>query len=153
MESYRHTQIGHVIRWSMRASALISFVALWFAGRSGELDARSEQTIAAVALVLFFAMSVLFGSLTVIVDDERVVARFGPGPLRFRYALADVRAARAVRNAWWHGWGIRLTPHGWLFNVSGLDAVELELKNGRRVRIGTDQPRELVEALAAALRR
>jgi len=45
--------------------------------------------------------------------------------------------------SWLVGWGIRWTGSGWLFNVSGLDAVELSLKSGRRFRIGTDDPRGL----------
>ena len=55
-----------------------------------------------------------------------------------------------MRNLWYYGWGIRYTPHGWLFNVSGLDAVELELKNGRTWRVGTDEPVELLAAIQAA---
>jgi hypothetical protein len=34
-----------------------------------------------------------------------------------------------------------------MWNVWGLDAVELELDTGRRFRIGTDQPVELTDAL------
>ena len=40
-----------------------------------------------------------------------------------------------------------MTPSGWMFNVSGLDAVELELVNGKRFRIGTEDPSEVVEAI------
>jgi hypothetical protein len=56
-----------------------------------------------------------------------------------------------VRNKWWYGWGIRLTPHGWLFNVGGLDAVELELASGRKFRIGTDEPQGLLNAIRTAM--
>jgi hypothetical protein len=36
----------------------------------------------------------------------------------------------------------------WVWNVSGLDAVELTLRSGRRFRIGTDEPEELAKAIA-----
>jgi hypothetical protein len=52
-----------------------------------------------------------------------------------------------VRNRWYYGWGIRITPRGWLYNVSGLDAVELALKNGKCVRIGSDEPHALARAI------
>lgn len=52
-----------------------------------------------------------------------------------------------MRNKWWYGWGIRLTPHGWLYNVSGLDAVELHLTGGRKVRLGTAEPAQLSRAI------
>jgi hypothetical protein len=46
--------------------------------------------------------------------------------------------------------GIRLSPGGVLWNVSGLDAVELSLDGGRRFRVGTDEPRALAAAIAQA---
>jgi len=33
-----------------------------------------------------------------------------------------------------------------VYNVSGFDAVEIVLKNGRKDRIGTDAPQELAAA-------
>ena len=34
-----------------------------------------------------------------------------------------------------------------MYNVSGLDAVELTLRNGRRFRVGTDERQALLNAL------
>jgi len=64
--------------------------------------------------------------------------------------LAAIRTCIVVRNRWWYGWGIRWTPRGWLYNVSGLAAVELTLTDGRRLRIGIDEPERLCEAIAQA---
>jgi hypothetical protein len=50
----------------------------------------------------------------------------------------------------WYGWSIRLTPHGWLYSVSGLAAVELTLQDGKRLRIGTDEPERLCQAIGQA---
>ena len=41
--------------------------------------------------------------------------------------------------------------NGWLFNVSGLQAVEIFLRSGKKYRIGTDEPERLVEAIRANL--
>ncbi len=106
-------------------------------------------TIAVTAILA--ACLALFHSLTVEVDGERLLLRFGVGLVARRIPLAEIRGAAPVRNAWYYGWGVRSTPHGWLYNVSGLDAVELSLAGGRRVRIGTDRPRELAAAVSAAL--
>ncbi|MEK7656054.1 MAG: hypothetical protein AAB386_05245 [Patescibacteria group bacterium] len=35
----------------------------------------------------------------------------------------------------------------WIYNVSGFDAVEIILKNGKIYRIGTDVPKELEVAI------
>ena len=35
----------------------------------------------------------------------------------------------------------------WIYNVSGFDAVEIIMKNGKIYRIGTDVPEELEAAI------
>jgi hypothetical protein len=93
-------------------------------------------------------MTWLFGSLTVEVDDEELRHWFGPSFWKKSYQLLDIESSTVVRNSWFWGWGIRLTPNGWLYNVSGLDAVQLQLRSGRKLRIGTDDPQGLVEAIS-----
>ena len=61
--------------------------------------------------------------------------------------LGDIRTIRAVRNSWMNGFGIRMRPGFRLYNVSGLDAVELELNNGEIRRIGTDDASGVATAL------
>lgn len=51
----------------------------------------------------------------------------------------------------YYGWGIHLTPHGWLYNVSGSDAVEIRMKTGKKYRIGTDVPEELERAISRSI--
>ena len=63
-----------------------------------------------------------------------------------------VRGVRQVRNKWWYGWGIRKIPKGWMYNVWGLDAVELEMESGKVFRIGTDEPDQLLGALSIQVR-
>ena len=36
---------------------------------------------------------------------------------------------------------------GWLYNVSGLDAVEIETSDGDVIRLGTDEPNQLSSVL------
>jgi hypothetical protein len=94
----------------------------------------------------------LFYSLTVEVTDRDIRIRFGIGVVERRFPLADIQAVKPVRNRWYYGWGMRLTPHGWLYNVEGLDAVELAMSTWRHVRIGTDKPVRLTKAIRAAIR-
>ena len=70
--------------------------------------------------------------------------------MRKRIALRDVQGWREVRNPWYSGWGIHLAPGGVLWNVSGFDAVQLALADGKRFRIGTDEPAALVAAITRA---
>ena len=59
---------------------------------------------------------------------------------------------REVKDPWYYFLGIRYTPRGWLFAVSGSSAVELQLKSGKFFRIGTDEPERLIKALDVASR-
>ena len=72
---------------------------------------------------------------------------FGPGLWRYRLPLADIVNVSIVRNSVLNGFGIRMRPGFRLYNVSGLDAVELQLKSGDIRRIGTDDARGLAAAL------
>jgi len=141
---YRHTQSGWVIVGT--CGAIVLLIACL------PLPARAPREcllwIAALPLILVL---MLFNRLTVEVDDTTIRLRFGVGLIRKTFSLTDVASCQPVRNQWWWGWGIRLFPGGWLYNVSGLDAVELVLKNGKRFRIGTDEPRRLAEFIQAKL--
>ncbi len=139
---YRHTQTGWVTLTGMAAGLVIVGVALVNA---------DENWIALAVLVLLITAMVAYSSLTVTLTDDTLEMRFGPGLIRRRYRLADVESSRVVRNRFYYGWGTRLTPHGWLYNVSGLDAVEVQFKTGRKVRIGTDEPQALDTAIREAV--
>jgi len=144
-EIYRHRQGG-----MPSIIALAVFATLAVGLGTAVPMARVERVIMSIVLLVVFLVLLLFSSLTVTVTHERVEASFGPGLIRKRFLSAEVLQAKPVRNHWYYGWGIRLTPHGWLFNVSGLDAVELLMRNGTTYRIGTDQPKELAAAISSA---
>ena len=144
MELYRHTQIGHVIRFSIGAGIL--FVAIAF-GLTLNAGQSAPAIILGSSLAVLALSLLLFHSMTVSVRNDAIALSFGPGIIRKTIAASDVASCRTVRNPWYYGWGIHLTPAGWLFNVSGFDAVEVTLANGRRYRIGTDAPQELEMAI------
>jgi hypothetical protein len=139
---YRHTQIG----WVMLV-ALIPPVGL-----IGLLLATTQLWAAlGLVFVVLLITAALFSTLTVEVDGRQLRFHFGPGLIRKHIDLANVRHFAAVRNPWWYGWGIHFTPRGILYNVSGPGAVELHLKDGKRLRIGTDEPEALCRALEQVL--
>jgi hypothetical protein len=137
---YRHTQPGWVIVLVVGLAVLLVMVAL----------PKEAAGVASVPLVLLGLALLLFSALTVEVDQESIRVWFGPGLVRKRIPLAQVEGWRAVRNPWYSGWGIRAGPGGMLWNVSGFDAIELDLPGGRRFRIGTDEPEALMTAITQA---
>ena len=141
MTSYEHTQIGHVIIWSLLAIILI---VSGFAG-------LSHREIPLVVSIILLVCLVLFYKLRITIEDETLCASFGPGIIRKRVRLAEIVGCEPIRVRWWYGWGIHLTPFGWLYNVSGLDAVAITLRTGRKFALGTDDPHGLLAALRAAI--
>ncbi len=107
--------------------------------------------MATSAVVVLAVALALFANLTVEIDAGHLRIRFGSGLIRKRFPLDQIDAGRPVRNPLIYGWGIRLTPHGWLYNVSGQEAVELKMKSGKTYRIGTNEPEALTAALQEAL--
>jgi hypothetical protein len=140
---YEHTQPGTLVRGVLTAS-IVLVLAL--------MGLTSAHWIAVGVLILLVVFAILFHSLTVRVTERRVEVRFGPGLIGKRFAVETIEDSAVVRNRWYYGWGVRLTPHGWLYNVSGLSAVEIRLTDGRKVRIGTDEPHELRRAIEEACR-
>jgi hypothetical protein len=138
MICYEHTQLGYATGGPLLAGAGLALL-----GPIGWAKASIAASLGIGAA--------LFASLTVRVTDRALHFYFGPGFWEKQIPLDEIVAARAVRNSSWYGWGIRLTPHGWLYNVSGLDAVEIEKTDGTTLRIGTDEPEKLAEVLASAV--
>jgi len=141
MPHYKHTQFG-TLTLIIFALVIPLTTALLFLIPEGRL-------ITGPVLAVLVAVAILFCTLTVEVTADELVLVFGPGIIRRSIRITDIRDARIVRNKWWYGWGIRITPYGWLWNVSGLEAVELEYADGRRFRIGTDDPTGLLAAIRA----
>ncbi len=83
-------------------------------------------------MILLILAIIFFGTLTVEMDEEFVRLRFDIGWIEKKINLADVNGQRIIRNKWYYGWGIRYTPHGVLYNVSGLETVEVQLKIVKR---------------------
>ena len=142
---YEHRQWGWV---GVVIAAVIVGVLVLAAGISGNSQVYAGALTAAVVGVIVTA---IFGALRVHVTDDEVSVSFLLGWPRRTVGFTDVAAVRQVRNSWWHGWGYRFIPNGRMFNVSGLDAVELELTTGKVFRIGTDDPSGLMAAFARVL--
>jgi hypothetical protein len=134
---YHHTQRGLWIVLPCLAFAAFDAVIAW----------QTKQLLPAAVLILLIAVAVLFSSLTVEVNDSELRWYFGPGLWTYRLARSDVATVAIARNRWWNGFGIRRAAGFRLYNVSGLDAVELRLRSNDIWRIGTDDPQGLAAAL------
>jgi hypothetical protein len=140
-DHYEHRQIGTL----MVAVLCLGAAA---AGTAALMNPSTGRWLGLAIALLCGVLAWLFSSLTVIVNGNQLEWYFGPGAWKYRMARGDIANVSIVRNSVLNGFGIRMRPGFRLYNVSGLDAVELHLKNGEIRRIGTDD----ASGLAAALR-
>ncbi len=143
MKNYVHTQIGY----ALLAIYGVVIPVVVYVMRDVELNGVSQA-----ALILLLAALVTFSTLRVNVDHRTIKIQFGFGIIRKSFSVSEIETYQVVRNRWYYGLGIRYTPRGWLYNVSGLSAIELQMKNGKYSRIGTDDPTGLASAVEEALR-
>jgi hypothetical protein len=138
--SYRHTQPGTMILTVTLGLAAVFAVAaaLWL-----------KPLCISVAVLLLAAW--LFSSLTIEITGRELRWRFGPGLIHKSVPLAEIVSVEVVRTG--PSWGIHLCSRlGWLYNVSGYDAVLVTLRGGKRFALGTDEPQILAARLEAAVR-
>jgi hypothetical protein len=140
---YHHTQPGTLMLVAMLIASVVTAAMAYL---NPSPTARWFPWAIPLGFVL---VGWLFSSLTVEVSDEEVRWHFGPGIWSYQIPLAEIASVQIVRNSWLNGFGIRMRPGFRLYNVSGLDAVELRLKSGDIRRIGTDDPQGLAASLRA----
>lgn len=142
---YKHAQIGKTFIIMLAVlEGLISGV-LYYVHLTEGIDNLLTVFFSIEAVFVF--MILLFFQFVVTVEDGFLKISFGVGLIQKKWKLDEIVRVTAVRNKWWYGLGIHLTPVGWLYNLEGLDAVEIEKKDGRVFRIGTDEPQALIRVI------
>lgn len=150
---YTHTQRGRSHWLALAVSALVCGLPLVF----GEV--RVAVILAVSAAVPAFLIAWAFSAMTVTVTADVVEVRFRLGWPHRSVKRRNIASHEPVRSPWWYGWGLRFIPGGFMWNVWGLDSVELRMapdasdsflfadRPGKSFRIGTDDPEGLDRAL------
>lgn len=147
MTRYEHTQIGYLTIAAVSVAAVVVAIAAIL------VPPPNRGILLGVFVILVFT-AVEFRKLTIKIENETLRACFGSGLIGQKMPLAEIAAFQPIRIRWWYGWGIHLVPTpygwGWLYNISGWDAVAIKLRNGKRLALGTDDPGGLIRALETA---
>lgn len=142
---YRHTQIGKTFIVMLAIlEGLISGV-LYFVHVTEGIDDLFALFFSIATI--FVLLILLFFQFVVTIEDGFLKISFGIGLVKKRWRLDEIVRVIAMRNKWWYGLGIHLTPVGWLYNLEGLNAVEIEKMDGSVFRVGTDEPDVLIRAI------
>jgi hypothetical protein len=152
--NYKHTQVGYLML-ALTLVVLVLFAQAQIQARAEppSVDSGTNFAVTAIMTLILFTLA-SFCSLQVIVDEKYLQIKFGYGIYKKKFLISDLVSAKTVKNKWYYGWGIRgwLWPKMWIYNVSGFDAVEIKLKNGKTYRIGTDEPSKLKEAILHSIK-
>lgn len=144
--AYNRRQVLWGLWVVLPATAALTLVLAWPANGGAER--------AALAALVLGQLAVLAGMshFELSVDAEAVRWRYGLfGWPNWTLPLADIRQVEPARSSWIEGWGIRRTKEGMLYNARGPGTVRLTLKDGRRLRLGSDEPERLAAIIAARL--
>lgn len=151
--TYKHTQIGYLmILVTVGVLILFFWVRMTSAAEPPSINSGNNLAVTAT-MVLIVLILVSFASLRVTIDHTHLAIKFGYGIYQKKFLLDDIQSAEVVKNKWYYGWGIRFWfwPRMCIYNISGFDAVEIHLKNGKIYRIGTDEPKVLEQAILQAI--
>ena len=140
---YEHTQFGYVILGAVLGAGLLGWLPT--------LLMESAGYGFWVSMCVLGIAGLLFSSLTVRITEDKLIWYFGPRFWKNTLPLSAIEQVEPVRISPWNGWGIRMLSDGWLYNVSGLDAVKIETTDGDVIRIGTDEPNRLANTLREAV--
>ena len=148
METKKYTQFGTF------SVVIMLPLFLLFTGLSIKSGlTNSPEFIIHIILALTFLICLLiFYKLTIIVNNTNVSFKLGIGLISKSYNISGIKSCRPVTNSPLYGIGIRMLPNGWLYNVTGLKAIELQFRNKKSVvRIGTNRPKEICELVQSLI--
>jgi len=105
----------------------------------------------ALPLVSLLTLALL-GALTITVDATHLRWHFGLiGFPSWKIALSDIAYVEATTSSMMEGYGIRFTSKGMLYNAAGHAAILVVLRNGKAMRLGTQDPQRLLSYITPRL--
>ena len=118
----------------------------------------SDSTAFLFWIIFGIGLPILFFNSRLIteVHEDGVYFRFNPFHWSFRriafvdFAHCELRTYRAIRE--YGGWGLRMRFKGKAFIASGNRGVQFELKNGKRLLIGSQRAEEFWQAIPPKVR-
>lgn len=138
METYRHKQFS---LWPLLAIGIFALLR--------RKKPRSSFLALGVAL-----LTMQLSALTTRVDERGVSWNSGLSLPSGEIPFDEIADVRMTQTEFWEGFGIHWMPQrGWLWKVSGRDAVTIRKKNGGMITLGSDDAAGLYDAINARVPR
>lgn len=151
--TYHHTQAGFVIIGAFAIGMLIMVLGARNVTNTTPTGATRTGIFGLVTAVAICVtiVSFLFSSLTIEIRDGELRWHFTAGVIHGSVRLRDIVEVTQVRSSAAYGWGLRKTPEGTLYSVSGLNAVRVRTRDGHQFNFGSDEPTRLARSLEEAI--
>ena len=147
MENFKSTQQG----WYIWLFSIIALIGAGFILFSTTFPSNEKYAVIPI-LVFSIGLVLCFSKLESTVYDDHISIKFGVGLIRKKIMIKDIEEVTYVKNKGWYGWGIRITPHGWLWNIKGKEAVQFKLKDQSRFfRLGCADMKAMHKAIKAKM--
>ena len=149
MKTYKEIQFGV---WIFAFLIPLQLVILYNFWKDVGPNSPGIGELIAISLVVIVTF-ILFYRLTTKITPDLITVSFGVGLLRKRIPIKRIKSVTEVKNPWFYGWGIRFIPNGMLYNISGLNSVEISLNDSDKIiRIGTSDSSQLRQEILKRLR-
>lgn len=128
-DNYRKTQYAY---WIFIIFIIISFF----------LIKLSDSDVYTYPIVILTIVAVVFYKLTVIINNEEIIAYFGFGFFKRRIKISEIdyESIKLLKTNWLVGIGIRYTKNGWLYNVKPGEAIKIVSKDKTKTFfVGTNE--------------
>jgi hypothetical protein len=141
-ETYQHSQVYAVIWWLVPLTTLGGALL-------GYLSGDPDHPVGTAILLSMGALLMLvFGRLKVRLDDQSLRWHFGfLGWPRWKLPLSQIRQVAKCSVSGIGGSGIQRAGGHWVYSAGGSHGVQLWLKDGRQLRLGSDDHERLKAAI------
>ncbi|NRA80211.1 MAG: hypothetical protein HRU18_18575 [Pseudoalteromonas sp.] len=100
-----------------------------------------------IILSINLLVTLLFFSLTIVIDEQTLRWYFGFGIISKDVELSQIVQTSVYKTKWYQGIGIRMLNDGWLYNASVGQAVKITLTDGKNIYLGCKDAGALQQAL------
>ena len=100
-----------------------------------------------IILSINLLVTLLFFSLTIVIDKQKLRWYFGFGIISKDVELSQIVQTSVYKTKWYQGIGIRMLNDGCLYNASVGQAVKITLTDGKNIYLGCKDAGALQQAL------
>lgn len=120
---YQKTQVFKILGYPLLIVFVFLILSYQYQWGDNPIPLLATVLTSSVLLIVWL----LFYKLTVTIDDKSISVIFGIGLIKKILLISDLdlSAIELIKTPWYYGIGLRITPHGILYNTKTGFAIKL----------------------------